>query len=896
MKRKGTMLLSLALVLLIAVGTLTVLVQAVWNEEEAVHITPSEIENSTLAIGTHLIHLSALTNELYEIASDSADDSGQTEIYYKSELSDGTWFNITTASSLEDITTGGTPVLESEIAELFFTHHTKSDGITYDLRTGQAVNPYDIVDPYDIETFDELLPLKNQYEMIKEMQGDSAAGKDKIAKIEAVLQTEVQNETTDECDANLAALQQYYDELAANGAPSDQLDAVQEVMNAVDATRRAEVFSTLETALNEFALELPKIEDTAGSEEEEGSEGRAPDTELQSAVNDSLSNVQSSLIEYQGKMLDEGTTVMSALRYEYSQQLIADAAAGSFSSCDTDVQALLHLSNISSGIVADKEGELALLNDTVLPRATQVYQDGLRAGVSTEYVAAAASDSSAALLNNLISTYTSTVNTYRNELETYITAVVLRLSNSDGKEFINERLEQAQEYYSLIPNDDFSESMQGTVDSHIEFLTDKLRELELAAGGSELDQLLADKEALQTEYMSALDDNDLAGAKELEEQISALDDEIAALQAEQSAALTAAQEKLSDLEEQLAQVEAGSREASELEKQIAAQKTEIASLESNMSDGTLGELVAELRAESLSIIGETSEDDPERSTLDKNIDTLASLLDQNVSLVFPALEDIHEALAAERDINGDSSYDDAIAAVEEAILGSRSAYDAALQGEVTSDQLEQAADDFFAGSSASLLDSQTGSTGSGSGSGSDSGGSASGADPSNLSENEKNVVYLAALQQFYDATQSSAAKQLIGSLSQKQMNLGNPLVFRQVEDPSSEYIPASALAQAGGLRYVWNQNKSQGTLAQGSKYYTFAAYSDLVQKGRTESSFDQMAKAAKLQGDTLYIPEDYAQSTFGMQAQYLTGTSYAVVLNEELAALAESLCSQFLSI
>ena len=438
--------------------------------------------------------------------------------------------------------------------------------------------------------------------------------------------------------------------------------------------------------------------------------------------------------------------------------------------------------------------------------------------------------------------------------------------------------------------------MQGTVDSHIEFLTDKLRELELAAGGSELDQLLADKEALQTEYMSALDDNDLAGAKELEEQISALDDEIAALQAEQSAALTAAQEKLSDLEEQLAQAEAGSREASELEKQIAAQKTEIASLESNMSDGTLGELVAELRAESLSIIGETSEDDPERSTLDKNIDTLASLLDQNVGLVFPALEDIHEALAAERDINGDSSYDDAIAAVEEAILGSRSAYDAALQGEVTSDQLEQAADDFFAGSSASLLDSQTGSTGSGSGSGSDSGGSASGADPSNLSENEKNVVYLAALQQFYDATQSSAAKQLIGSLSQKQMNLGNPLVFRQVEDPSSEYIPASALAQAGGLRYVWNQNKSQGTLAQGSKYYTFAAYSDLVQKGRTESSFDQMAKAAKLQGDTLYIPEDYAQSTFGMQAQYLTGTSYAVVLNEELAALAESLCSQFLSI
>ena len=191
MKRRRILATALALAAVAVIGVFTVLVQAVWNEDEAVHITPSEIENSTLAIGTHLIHLSALTDELYEIASTSAEESGQGEVYYKSELADGTWFNITTASSLEDITTGGTPVLESEIAELFFTHHTKSDGVTYDLRTGEAVNPYDIVDPYDIETLDELLPLKNQYELIREMQGDSAAGKEKIAKIEAILRTEV---------------------------------------------------------------------------------------------------------------------------------------------------------------------------------------------------------------------------------------------------------------------------------------------------------------------------------------------------------------------------------------------------------------------------------------------------------------------------------------------------------------------------------------------------------------------------------------------------------------------------------------------------------------------------------------------------------------------------------
>ena len=109
------------------------------------------------------------------------------------------------------------------------------------------------------------------------------------------------------------------------------LEAVQGVMNAVDATRRANVFTTLESVMNTFTQELPRIED---SEEAAGS---SPDTELQSAANDSLSNVQTSLIEYQGKMMDAGTTVMSNLQYEYSQSLIEHAQADNHAACDTDV-------------------------------------------------------------------------------------------------------------------------------------------------------------------------------------------------------------------------------------------------------------------------------------------------------------------------------------------------------------------------------------------------------------------------------------------------------------------------------------------------------------------------------------------------------------------------------
>jgi hypothetical protein len=95
--------LALALALLVTV----LLANAVWDESDAVHIKAKDIENSTLAIGTHLIHLSALTDQLYDIAQKSADESGQNLIYYKSELADGTWFDITAASSLKDITKEG---------------------------------------------------------------------------------------------------------------------------------------------------------------------------------------------------------------------------------------------------------------------------------------------------------------------------------------------------------------------------------------------------------------------------------------------------------------------------------------------------------------------------------------------------------------------------------------------------------------------------------------------------------------------------------------------------------------------------------------------------------------------------------------------------------------------
>ncbi|MEG1972769.1 MAG: hypothetical protein RR315_06370, partial [Oscillospiraceae bacterium] len=153
--------------LLLSLGmTLSQVAMAEWNPNTAVHIDPKIMEPSTLAFGTHLIHVSQVTDKLYELGLQSATDSDQTVVYYKSELADGKWFNVTTADNLGDIAADGSPIDDKRIAALLFTHHTMADGVTYDLRTGKEVNPYDLPALYDVYEIDELIPLIEQHEYL----------------------------------------------------------------------------------------------------------------------------------------------------------------------------------------------------------------------------------------------------------------------------------------------------------------------------------------------------------------------------------------------------------------------------------------------------------------------------------------------------------------------------------------------------------------------------------------------------------------------------------------------------------------------------------------------------------------------------------------------------------
>ncbi|MEG1917809.1 MAG: hypothetical protein RR092_04040, partial [Oscillospiraceae bacterium] len=524
-----------AIFLLAAIGSAAV-AGALWNEADAVHIKPDDIENSTLAIGTHLIHLSALTDALYQIADDSAGESGQGEIYYKSELADGTWFDISAANAIADITTGGKPVPKTEIEALFFTHHTKSDGVTYDLRTNTPVCLFDIKNLYDIKAMAELLPLKNQYELITGSVGENAVAK----RIKALLETKIQDETTAEFDREIAALQAYLDVLAAHDGGGEEQGAVQTVLAAADANRRSYVLNKVKDLLQIYMDELGRPADPE----------KPAAAELITAVAESQVNVQDSLIAYDGKKLDPGTTVFTDCLYNHQMALLAKAKDKDHAACDREVEKILQLGNIQNDVISQRQAELALLKDELLGAATDRYTGAIARGESDDYRTEVANRSASALLDSINRANTSRVNSIRNELEFLISANCLRLGNQAGLAHIDERIALTEGFYSTVPADDFQPGITGTVDAHMEFLAKQRRALELALGGNEIDKLIAEKAGEQTVLRSALDKNDLKGAAEAEKKIAALDEKIQAGEKKSLAELGALAGQIQELEKQ----------------------------------------------------------------------------------------------------------------------------------------------------------------------------------------------------------------------------------------------------------------------------------------------------------------------------------------------------------
>lgn len=483
------------------------LAKALFDESEAVHINAAEIEDATLLVGTHLIHISAVNDEIYEIAADSAAESNQQRRYYKSELADGSWFDITDADSLKSITSEGEPVEDEVIEGLFLTHHTRSDGVTYDLRTNQAVCMFDILNPYDLAAMKELEALKIPYDMLadkEEKSEDEEENEDKVREFFQMGGT-LKGSETDELDAQIRALQDY----SVSADDSERAEALH-TMAALDAARRKIVLEGVRDGLNDLIERL-----------QEG--GEALNGDLNSGASDSLEAVEASILACEAKSLSEGTTVLGREEYAVRTEMARTAQVGDRAACDAAAKKAVLLEAIKADQIGDAKKELAYLNETLLLEAQKVYSDLLNGGAGEEYRAKEAkSNTSKGVLNKALKDRLNETEAAKAELQYLINAALERMTQKQGSSFLSRLVTEAETMKNGILDDAFAAYADSSIEAYTAYLNDLSAQKNPTENGNALSELLEQKKEKQEEKQTALDNNDLAGAKRADAELEEL--------------------------------------------------------------------------------------------------------------------------------------------------------------------------------------------------------------------------------------------------------------------------------------------------------------------------------------------------------------------------------------
>lgn len=841
----------------IGIGLILVLIgviggYAIAAEDNEVELVPpsvtvkdEDIENATLAIGSHLIYIGSMTDELYEIASDSASKFSQQEIYYKSELSGGTWYEISAATSIADISTSGTPISKSVIESLRFTHHTKSDGHTYDLVTEESVSMFDISDPYDIDAMEELRPVVVQYQMLKDKSKKNNIDKVNIAylerffsrdlkSIETIEQTEEKfpndikierepNKKIKELDKGLASLQKYYDSLDPNGSDMDKRDITASVMAKMDASRRLIALTKLYDLLTELENDIMESQSKANGDD------ASVDVDLSEAIIEALDNVQASILKLTAKASSDGSSIIEEEESKLINQII-EAAKPEISdddseeenpdddsyfdraACDALIEKIADLYNIRDNVTENEERELAYLNDTLIPAAEKAFKDALLSGVSSEYKEAKASGASESELNQLLQDMKSRNNAIRTELQFLINSKAGRLGNEEAQSFLMEKMDELNALRKSVPADDAEAVGNECVDQLKQWLKKTLAEVvNSSSDGSEMARLQSEKDKLIEKQQTALDNNNMSEFNRLQALIDAKDQDIQKLEQELTDIIT-------------------SGDASDSEKTVAA---------AGLGSGTAASTALSIAD---SLVNDIQSGDFDG--LENGLDSLEALLDSNSGVVTASLQNIKDALDGatsgelskeEKEMFSDRLED----LIEEGTEKSN-------QNGLNVSEIEKTIEDVFGGPFISLTD-------------------------------DEKMVVTVAVEKYGEIQNNRKVKELAGSYADNMLNSDAPGAYKKLSTRVDEYVSTRALARVIGYRYVFDDAHTEVTLQRRKDFYTFTANSV---RALTPEDDQIMSNKAEYQGD-LYIPADYVFDTFEFEAEYVDKTSVALIYNEQ---------------
>lgn len=809
---------------------------AVLDESTAVRYSVfssrNTVENGTLFIGTYLIHMSAMTDELYEKAQKSAEDSGQYNVYYKSELANGDWFDISSAEGLADITEAAEPVEAAELADLWVTFYAGTDGIVRSATNSAAVCIFDQPSPYDLYRLSELEALRNQYDntYTSETEGVSRYFHDQLWYFFGL---NFRNAVTDECDRQINLLQGVYNSLQQQ-EKSEQAEILYALMGKIDAKRRAEVFYQLMEAEDSRLNQLQSIlGGSAYNKDNYNGEQFVASADLSDAVGTAMESCESSYITHSGNQIANDGTVLGEAEYTLSMSILQKAESGN-ANLETELQKLKNLYSIKDSLIKDKDAELSLLERELIPEAEKRLQKAFSSGAGQEYKAAVAQGKSKAACEKLLTLQKTEQDKISNEYQFLIKAKTERMGSQAAADYLFDKIEEAGNYYNNIKDDAYAQNAQAGVDAcllELQQLAQSVIDGD-SSMRSTLSGLESDKEDIQTLRDAALDQNDLALAKKYDAMLDAIDVEIAA-----------EEKRLSD---QLASGSAVERAKAMTQLGEKTQAANIAKIQNNAKK--------KLAEGDMSGIAEA-------------VDALAALGAED------ALKDLASGLGTDATDAVRNALNSALKQVQES--GSGSAGDGSGTGSgSTGDGSGSGNGNAAAGFGLTgdellaLLESALGNAF---------------ADMDDADQ----AAALGALSLF-GAEGSSEAAALAQTLTADCMKNGNKSLFVTYSGSGAEkYISAQTIGRVTDYRYIYSASRRDAVLSSRGRTYRYSVGSSEVRL--TDGTIEQMASETVLQGNVAYIPETAGSKYFGCTVIYIEGTNYAVCVTEDMDATVQQL-------
>ncbi|MBR1860912.1 MAG: hypothetical protein IJ796_03495 [Lachnospiraceae bacterium] len=122
------------------------------------------IPGGTLFIGTWIIDAQTINDTFYRMANESMAVANQQIKLYKSELAGNRWKDISGAEGLEYILPLAENVEEATLVNYYVSVVVGADGIPRSAKTGQEIDIFNLINPYELEQLPEFKALRMQIE------------------------------------------------------------------------------------------------------------------------------------------------------------------------------------------------------------------------------------------------------------------------------------------------------------------------------------------------------------------------------------------------------------------------------------------------------------------------------------------------------------------------------------------------------------------------------------------------------------------------------------------------------------------------------------------------------------------------------------------------------------